>query len=165
VSGCDTDSGNGAYENESGSWCGDGVRYRSYFGTSLARSNGMTQSEKEALRREAEHWHNEVDRLQKELGAGQSRDKMDQLYGEIGRATAAYSRVWEHGSTRKYQCPCCDLYTLDEEPPGTFEICMVCWWEDDLVQFHDPTYGGGANRESLIEAREAFRRRGIIGPH
>jgi hypothetical protein len=90
---------------------------------------------------------------------------MDHLHREIGKATAAYSRMWEHGSTRKYQCPCCDLYTLDEEPPGTFQICLVCRWEDDLVQFHDPTRRGGANRDSLIEAREAFRRRGIIGPH
>jgi len=54
-------------------------------------------------------------------------------------------------------CPCCGYRTLDEEPPGTFEICPVCYWEDDLVQFRDPDYRGGANEESLNEARRNFK--------
>lgn len=39
------------------------------------------------------------------------------------------------------------------EPPGSFEICEVCGWEDDAVQLANPTSGGGANRESLVEAQ------------
>ena len=35
---------------------------------------------------------------------------------------------------KKYPCPCCEQYTLDEEPPGTFEICEVCDWEGVLEQ-------------------------------
>jgi len=62
------------------------------------------------------------------------------------------------------RCPCCQLYTLDEEPPGSFDICLVCWWEDDGVQFSDHDYRGGANAESLNEAREAFRRQGPTRP-
>src|SRR5947199_236274 len=53
--------------------------------------------------------------------------------------------------------PCCGYYTLDEEPPGTFLICPVCFWEDDNVQFSDHDYAGGANRVSLNEARKNFR--------
>ncbi|WP_171099328.1 CPCC family cysteine-rich protein [Ruegeria sp. HKCCD7255] len=26
-------------------------------------------------------------------------------------------------------CPCCRLPTLRER--GNYEICMVCWWEDN----------------------------------
>lgn len=78
---------------------------------------------------------------------------------ELARAAEAYSRVWEYGPAPKYPCPCCGFYTLDNEPPGAYQICLVCWWEDDNVQFHDPDYRGGANRESLNEARAAFRQR------
>jgi hypothetical protein len=57
----------------------------------------------------------------------------------------------------KYACPCCGCLTLDERPPGTFAICPVCYWEDDDVQFSDPSYEGGANKECLSNARENFR--------
>jgi hypothetical protein len=45
---------------------------------------------------------------------------------------------------------------LEEEPPGTFAICPVCFWEDDEVQFRDPQYSGGANAVSLEQARANF---------
>ena len=57
----------------------------------------------------------------------------------------------------RFPCPCCGFLTLDESPPGTFEICPVCYWEDDNLQFDDPTLRGGANRVSLAEAQENFR--------
>ena len=57
-----------------------------------------------------------------------------------------------------YPCPCCRFFTMHEEPPGTFEICRICAWEDDFVQFDDPSYRGGANGYSLNEAREEFER-------
>lgn len=53
----------------------------------------------------------------------------------------------------KFCCPCCGKPTLDEEPPGTFQICPSCKWEDDELQFHDPNYAGGANVMSLNGAR------------
>jgi hypothetical protein len=40
--------------------------------------------------------------------------------------------------------------------PGTFDICPVCRWEDDNLQFDDPSYAGGANRVSLNEAKENY---------
>lgn len=55
-----------------------------------------------------------------------------------------------------FPCPCCGFYTLSEQPPGTYEICRLCGWEDDRVQNEDPLYRGGANHESLIECRLAF---------
>lgn len=63
-------------------------------------------------------------------------------------------------SNNCFPCPCCGYRTLGEEPPGTFEICPVCLWEDDDVQFRDPDYPGGANRVSLKDARENLRRFG-----
>ncbi|MCV6637184.1 CPCC family cysteine-rich protein [Candidatus Albibeggiatoa sp. nov. NOAA] len=61
-----------------------------------------------------------------------------------------------------YPCPCCGYFTLSEKPSGTFEICPVCNWEDDNVQYDDPNYNGGANRISLNTARENFAKYGVI---
>lgn len=66
--------------------------------------------------------------------------------------------------SRRFPCPCCGFLTLDEEPPGTFALCEVCWWEDDPVQFDDPECRGGANALSLMEARANFARIGASDP-
>ena len=55
-----------------------------------------------------------------------------------------------------YTCPCCGYMTLSEQPNGTYEICHVCFWEDDLIQMNDPDYSGGANRISLKQAQANF---------
>ena len=60
-----------------------------------------------------------------------------------------------------YPCPCCGYLTLLEPPPGTFEICPVCNWQDDNVQFNNIDFEGGANEESLKEARQNFQKYGI----
>jgi len=57
----------------------------------------------------------------------------------------------------RFKCPCCENYTLLEKPPGTYEICSICNWEDDNVQCNDPNYHGGANKMSLNEAKKAFK--------
>lgn len=62
----------------------------------------------------------------------------------------------------RYPCPCCRYLTLAEEPPGTYEICEVCGWEDDPVQSEDPSYAGGANTVSLLTARATFEELGAI---
>lgn len=65
-------------------------------------------------------------------------------------------------SGTRYACPCCEHLTLTEQPPGTFAICPVCFWEDDDVQFKDPMSTSGANQISLVEARRNFREFGAV---
>lgn len=55
-----------------------------------------------------------------------------------------------------YSCPCCGNLTFGEPPPGTFDVCPVCFWEDDDVQYRDPQFRGGANKVSLCEARTNY---------
>jgi hypothetical protein len=62
-------------------------------------------------------------------------------------------------SVTRYTCPCCGYRTL-HEPPGSYDICKVCFWEDDGVQLLDPAFPGGANEPSLIECQKNFRRIG-----
>ncbi len=65
-----------------------------------------------------------------------------------------YDDVLEH--TMSFPCPCCGHLTVGDPPPGTYEVCSVCYWEDDPVQFYDPTYAGGANEVSLERARRNY---------
>lgn len=62
--------------------------------------------------------------------------------------------------TPKYKCPCCGCYTFDDAPQGTYDICPVCFWEDDLLQNNKPDFKGGANRVSLNKARENYKKYG-----
>jgi len=52
-------------------------------------------------------------------------------------------------------CRCCGELTIEEY--GDFDICDVCGWEDDDIQFDDPGYAGGANKMSLNQAKEAYK--------
>lgn len=51
-----------------------------------------------------------------------------------------------------FPCPACGFLTVST-PSGSFDICVVCGWEDDHVQLAHPRMGGGANRVSLVEAQ------------
>ncbi len=53
-------------------------------------------------------------------------------------------------------CPCCGYLTLEER--GRFEICLVCFWEDDGTD--QPDEGEGPNGLTLQEARKNFRQYG-----
>jgi hypothetical protein len=48
-----------------------------------------------------------------------------------------------------------------DEAPGSYEICPICYWEDDLTQLRFPRMSWGANRVSLIEAQENYFRDGV----
>lgn len=56
----------------------------------------------------------------------------------------------------RYQCPCCGNYTFHEKLDNTYNICPVCYWEDDKLQNEDENYKGGANKVSLKEARANY---------
>ena len=58
----------------------------------------------------------------------------------------------------RFCCPCCGYYTL--ESVGEYEICPVCFWEDDPLQREKPDYEGGANELSLNECRENYKKYG-----
>ncbi|MCS5733446.1 CPCC family cysteine-rich protein [Herbiconiux daphne] len=55
-----------------------------------------------------------------------------------------------------FACPCCGYLTLSAPATGTYEICPVCFWEDDAAQSRDPSLVAGANGTNLIDARANF---------
>ena len=56
-----------------------------------------------------------------------------------------------------YRCPCCGHKTLSER--GGFEICPICFWEDDGQddQDADEIHGGPNYSLSLTQARINYR--------
>jgi hypothetical protein len=52
-----------------------------------------------------------------------------------------------------YPCPSCG-FLIFSEPPGSYEICSICGWEDDHVQLANPGLRGGANGGSLKEYQD-----------
>ncbi|RPE08114.1 hypothetical protein EGT74_13680 [Chitinophaga lutea] len=67
--------------------------------------------------------------------------------------------IYSDISSFRYTCPCCG-YKMFKEPPGSYDICEICYWEDDQVQFDDPGYAGGANAVSLKEGQQNYARFG-----
>ncbi len=58
------------------------------------------------------------------------------------------------------RCPCCGCQTLGER--GGWEICEVCFWEDDGQDNHDAEVvrGGPNGSLSLAQARDNYLRLG-----
>ncbi|MCP2269147.1 CPCC family cysteine-rich protein [Actinokineospora diospyrosa] len=54
-----------------------------------------------------------------------------------------------------FPCPCCGYLTM-AEPPESYEICGVCFWEDDSSQLRWPFSVEGANYVSLVEGQRNF---------
>ena len=57
----------------------------------------------------------------------------------------------------KHKCPCCGYYTLKNEPNGDYEICPVCFWEDDPFAYENPDECCECNSVSLNQAKENFK--------
>lgn len=63
--------------------------------------------------------------------------------------------------TGRYPCPCCG-HLVFAQAPGSYDICPICFWEDDVVQLRWPDYRGGANRPCLGDAQIEYAGAGAI---
>ena len=63
----------------------------------------------------------------------------------------------------RFPCPCCG-HQVYSEGPGSYDICPLCFWEDDPVQLRWPNWTGGANHPSLIDAQASVAVHGAIEP-
>jgi len=61
-----------------------------------------------------------------------------------------------------FPCPSCGFLVFGE-PPGSYEICDLCGWEDDHVQLAHPAMGGGANKRSLVQSQLLALQRYPVG--
>lgn len=61
-------------------------------------------------------------------------------------------------SEGRFQCPCCDYFTLMGR--GGYEVCPVCYWEDDGADMSRLDEVSGPNHQTLRQARNNFERIG-----
>lgn len=64
-------------------------------------------------------------------------------------------------SAGQYPCPCCG-HLVFAEPPGSDDICMICFWEDDAEQLRFPELADATNIMSLAEAQRNYAKFGAI---
>ncbi|HEY3644535.1 MAG TPA: CPCC family cysteine-rich protein [Gammaproteobacteria bacterium] len=69
----------------------------------------------------------------------------------IRRIISKARTVSAHGKPQ-YPCPACGFIGF-AQPPGSYDICAICGWEDDNVQLLHPMMKGGANKKCLHEVR------------
>jgi hypothetical protein len=50
-----------------------------------------------------------------------------------------------------YPCPCCGYQTLPGR--GAYDLCPVCWWEDEGLE---PWEYSGPNGQTLVEAQQEY---------
>ena len=48
-------------------------------------------------------------------------------------------------------CPCCNKSIVSD-----YAFCKVCGWQNDPVQKENPDFAGGANIQSLNNARRVY---------
>lgn len=61
------------------------------------------------------------------------------------------------------QCPCCDYFTLPTR--HDYEICPICFWEDEGVDVDEPDEESAANHGlNLRQARANFQAIGACEP-
>lgn len=67
---------------------------------------------------------------------------------------------YKKGKNNLFQCPCCDYFTLSAV--AMYDICPVCFWEDDGTTGE---HGFSPNGVSLAEGRENFQKYGASKLH
>ncbi len=63
----------------------------------------------------------------------------------------------------KYTCPCCG-HKVFEEFPGSYDICPICFWQDDLTDLEMLYKSMGPNKVSLYEAQKNYELIGVSEP-
>jgi hypothetical protein len=56
------------------------------------------------------------------------------------------------------QCPCCDYFTLGKR--SEYEICQICFWEDDGIDINNINIHSGPNHITLKQGRLNFAKYG-----
>lgn len=62
--------------------------------------------------------------------------------------------------TDRLPCPCCGYRTLPVR--DGYELCPVCYWEDDPSESRAPGFSGGANGVSIVDAQQNYLRLGAM---
>ncbi len=98
--------------------------------------------------------------------ADKSKDTFDKEFEEnFKEELKELDEMEESGEWKKVepignelQCPCCDYFSLGER--GGYEICPICFWEDDGIDLGNIDEHSGPNHISLRQGRQNFEQFG-----
>jgi len=101
-----------------------------------------------------------------ESSVKKSEDNFDQEFGEKYKDELdELEKMEKSGNWKKIkpkggelQCPCCDYFTLEER--GGYEICPICFWEDDGIDLVEVDEYSGPNHMTLREGRLNYEKYG-----
>ena len=80
--------------------------------------------------------------------------------GKLENRVATAVQIANTRRMDRFHCLCCGFATMREMPPGTHQICQVCFWHDDWLDAEEFTRPIGPNSVSLQRARQNFLRFG-----
>ena len=88
-----------------------------------------------------------------------NNDQLLEALGALGHKTRTLT-----GTLKLYACPCCGVNSLTER--GGWDICPICWWEDDGTDNEEASlyFSGPNNGLQLTAARINFINYGIYNP-
>jgi hypothetical protein len=96
------------------------------------------------------------------LSPEEARRLRDFIVREYGSDTYACCLRSLESEMPRFQCPCCDFFTLDAR--GEYDICPICFWEDDGIDIDRPDSHSGPNHKTLREGRHNFQQIGACDP-
>ena len=100
-------------------------------------------------------------RLRDALGA---QSKTHIVHPDNPVTELAFLNPWDTQVHGKYFCDCCGYNTLDSK--WEFEICPVCFWEDNVHAYEEPDviHYNPNHSTSLMRARHNYARIGCYHP-
>jgi Cysteine-rich CPCC len=83
---------------------------------------------------------------------------------EKGIEPFEYDRSRYTAEPQKHYCLCCGYKNIEgyntnfgyTKPPDTYDICEICFWEDDPIGYEHPDEATGPNHVSFKEAQRNF---------
>jgi len=64
---------------------------------------------------------------------------------------------------KAYPCACCGHMAFERQP-GSYDVCPICWWEDDEVQLRPNWWNFGGPNKPIRVAQWKYQRRGQLPP-
>lgn len=95
------------------------------------------------------------------LDEEQQREFMVKAFTEYAMREIVFVESAE-GEGGRYRCPCCHYKTLESR--GDYDICPVCFWEDDGQDDPDADIhqAFGPNHMSLAQGRQNYQKIGAV---
>lgn len=99
-----------------------------------------------------------VEFIAEQIASGLTKTALLDAYPQLTNESITVAMLYYRDSLIQengYPCPCCG-YLVHKNPPGSFDICPICSWEDDTLIGDPLLFSGGANHLSLFQGQQNY---------